>query len=101
MVGTWRPLALLLLLLLLLTAGNAQPLPSTGEELKSYLLLDSRNVQDNGGTRLVLGPVRKHGKPVLTEEEQWVRAAAPTMIVWPCCSHNDCLAMTAPARWVL
>lgn len=81
----WRPLALVLLL----AVGNAHEQPSgvggTGDEhLKSYLLLDSRNVQDNGGTRLVLGPVRKHGKPVLTEEEKWVGTATRFSSSWLC-----------------
>ena len=74
----WRPLALVLLLARVGNAHAEQPSGAGGtgdEHLKSYLLLDSRNVQDNGGTRLVLGPVRKHGKPVLTEEEKWVGTA--------------------------
>ena len=42
-------------------------------ELRTYLLLDSRNVQDSGGAKLVLGPVRKRpgGQPVLTEQKKW------------------------------
>lgn len=38
---------------------------AAAQELRSYLLLDRRNVQDAGGAQLVLGPVTKrYGGPV-------------------------------------
>jgi hypothetical protein len=43
------------------------PLPKT----RTYLLLDSRNVQDSGSAKLVLGPVTKGTGPLLTETERW------------------------------
>ena len=47
--------------------------PPSEAQLRTYLLLDSRNVQDSGGAKLVLGPVRKRpgGQPVLTEQKKW------------------------------
>ena len=46
---------------------------SRAQAPQTYLLLDSRNVQDGGGARLVLGPVGKPDgeRPLLTETEPW------------------------------
>ena len=51
--------------------GNGSASATDG--LRTYLLLDNRNVQQDGGARIVLGRVTKPAsrKPVLTEEEQW------------------------------
>merc|ERR1712232_230754 len=40
--------------------------------LRTYLLLDERNVISTGGARLTLGPVTKDARnPLLTEEKPW------------------------------
>ena len=73
-MGLLRRASIGALLLQLLPTVLAQPPPQQPEPLKTYLLLDSRNVQSSGGAELVLGPVRKHsggGAPVLRETERW------------------------------
>ena len=64
MFSTWCLLMLLMAPSLVASQLDPPLLSSAGNVLKTYLLLDSRNVQDSGGARLVLGPVRKHGKPL-------------------------------------
>jgi hypothetical protein len=54
----------------LAVGGSDAALPDE-MELKTYLALDSRNIQSTGDTSLVLGPVRKHAVPVLTETARW------------------------------
>ena len=38
---------------------------------KTYLALDSRNIQDAGGAELVLGPVTKTHSALITEQQPW------------------------------
>ena len=52
-------------------AAAAAAAPAAAPAWRTYLALDTRNLQDHGGSRLVLGPVTKRQHPVLTEQERW------------------------------
>ena len=48
--------------------GSAGTSGTSGAPLQTYLALDTRNIQDDDGAKLVLGPVSKTAAPVLTEQ---------------------------------
>jgi hypothetical protein len=100
MFSTWCLLMLLMAPSLVVSQLDPPLLSSAGNVLKTYLLLDSRNVQDSGGARLVLGPVRKHGKPVLTEQEKWVRLH-PLARKFPCFLDFVLWSSSESCCWVL
>ena len=52
------------------TSGTSGTSGASGAPLQTYLALDTRNIQDDGGAKLVLGSVSKTAAPVLTEQVQ-------------------------------
>lgn len=67
-----RHLCLWAALLTLSGMGAGAGIAGAAGNLETYLALDTRNIQDRGGARLVLGNVSKGGRgAVLTEQEEW------------------------------